>query len=289
MKPFVLILLFQPCLAFAGWGFFAHQKINKMAVYALPEQMNSFFLKNIAYLEAEAIKADQRRYTDPKEAPKHYIDIDYYSVDSPFVVVPQRWNDAVAKYSEDTLRAYGILPWHIQSMYYKLVKAMEEGKSKRVLYLAADLGHYIADAHVPLHTTLNHNGQLSQQKGIHAFWESRLPELFADDYHYWVGSASYKPSVLQTAWEVIQNSHAAKDSVLQLEKQLSQSFPSDQQYAYESKGQATAKVYSLEYATAYHQALNGMVERQMQEAIHCLASLWYSAWVDAGQPKMEEW
>ena len=85
MKNLILIVLFQPCLAFAGWGFFAHQKINKMAVYVLPEQMNGFFLKNIAQLEADAVKADQRRYTNPKEAPKYYIDIDYYSVDSPLV------------------------------------------------------------------------------------------------------------------------------------------------------------------------------------------------------------
>lgn len=178
--------------------------------------------------------------------------------------MPQRWNDATDKYSEDTLRAHGILLWHIQSMYYKLVKAMEEGKSNRVLYLAADLGHYIADAHVPLHTTLNYNGGLTHQHGIHAFWESRLPELFANDYHYCVGTATYQSNVLQTAWEAIVYSHAAKDSVLLLEQELSKHFPSDQKYAYESKGQSTVKVYSLGYATAYHKSLNGMVERQMQ-------------------------
>ena len=71
MKTCLLILLFQPFLIFAGWGFFAHQKINKMAVYALPEQMNSFFLKNIAKLEVDTVKADQRRYTDPSTQALH--------------------------------------------------------------------------------------------------------------------------------------------------------------------------------------------------------------------------
>lgn len=285
----MLFLLFQPFLVFAGWGFFAHKTINKMAVYALPEQMNAFFLKHISYIESESIKADQRRYADEEEAPKHYIDIDYYSVDSPFVVMPKRWDAAVAKFSEDTLLKYGILPWHIQSVYYQLVKAMENGDAKRVLFLATDLGHYIADAHVPLHTTLNYNGQLSNQSGIHSFWESRLPELFSENFSYWVDNVKYQPNILQTSWEVIKGSYAAKDSVLNFERELSKTFPLDQQYSYEGRGQRIKKVYSVEYSNAYHQKLGGMVERQMRKSIHCLANTWYSAWVDAGQPNMDKW
>ena len=260
-----------------------------MAVYALPEQMNAFFLKHISYIESESIKADLRRYADEEEAPKHYIDIDYYSVDSPFVVMPKRWDAAVAKFSEDTLLKYGILPWHIQSVYYQLVKAMENGDAKRVLFLATDLGHYIADAHVPLHTTLNYNGQLSNQSGIHSFWESRLPELFSENFSYWVDNVKYQPNILQTSWEVIKGSYAAKDSVLNFERELSKTFPLDQQYSYEGRGQRIKKVYSVEYSNAYHQKLGGMVERQMQKSIHCLANTWYSAWVDAGQPNMDKW
>ena len=145
--------------------------------------------------------------------------------------MPKRWDAAVAKFSEDTLQKYGILPWHIQSVYYQLVKAMENGDAKRVLFLATDLGHYIADAHVPLHTTLNYNGQLSNQSGIHAFWESRLPELFSENFSYWVDNVKYQPNVLQTSWEVIKGSYSAKDSVLNFEREFSKTFPLDQQYS----------------------------------------------------------
>lgn len=289
MKKFLatlaLLLFIQPYVF--TWGFFAHKRINKMAVYALPEQMGGFFLENIDYLSEHAVDADKRRYSDEEEAPRHYIDIDHYSIDSPFVVMPQYWKDAVGKFSEDTLRTYGILPWHIQLTYYRLVGAMEEHDVEKVLYLAADLGHYIADAHVPLHTTENYNGQFTGQKGIHAFWESRLPELFAEDYDYFVGAVSYQESILKTSWKSIERSYAAKDSVLLFEKRLNEQFESDQKYSYEKK--SGKKVYSKEYSIAYHESLNGMVERQLRHAIHTLSCAWYSAWIDAGQPNMDDW
>ena len=68
--------------------------------------------------------------------------------------------------------------------------AFIEKDSDKILKYSADLGHYIADAYVPLHTTENYNGQLTGQKGIHAFWESRLPELFSEDYNYLVDKYS---------------------------------------------------------------------------------------------------
>jgi hypothetical protein len=285
LATLALLLFIQPYVF--TWGFFAHKRINKMAVYTLPEQMGGFFLENIDYLSEHAVDADKRRYSDEEEAPRHYIDIDHYSVDSPFVVMPQYWEDAVEKFTVDTLRVYGILPWHIQLTYYRLVSAMEEHDADKVLYLAADLGHYIADAHVPLHTTENYNGQFTGQKGIHAFWESRLPELFAEDYDYLVAPVRYQKSVLQTSWGSIAKSYAAKDSVLLFEKRLHDQFESDQKYSYEKEG--GKKVYSKAYSTAYHESLNGMVERQLRHAIHTLGSIWYSAWVDAGQPNMDKW
>ena len=41
------------------------------------------------------------------------------------------------------------------------------------------------------HTTENYNGQFTNQKGIHGFWESRIPELFYDEYDFITGKAKY--------------------------------------------------------------------------------------------------
>jgi hypothetical protein len=185
------------------------------------------------------------------------------------------------------LLAYGIVPWHIQTIYNRLVSAFQQKDIDYILKNSADLGHYVADSHVPLHTTLNYNGQLTGQKGIHAFWESRLPELFSEDYDYLLGTAEYKFSVLDVAWQAIEGSFNALDSVLGFEKQLSEEYEQDKQYAYEQRGTQTIKVKSAEFSAAYHSKLNGMVERRLRLSIATIGDLWYSAWVDAGQPILE--
>ena len=159
------------------------------------------------------------------------------------------------------------------------------GDPEVILRISAERGHYVGDAHVPLHTTKNYNGQLTGQEGIHAFWESRLPELFSDDYDFFVGKASHLNNVQLAAWKTIEVSHQAVDSVLLFERELSNHLGSSK-YSFETKGRQTVKVYSQEYSAAYHKILKGMVERQMRAAIKMTGDLWYTAWVDAGQPDL---
>ncbi|SVE33139.1 uncharacterized protein METZ01_LOCUS485993, partial [marine metagenome] len=138
------------------------------------------------------------------------------------------------------------------------------------------------------HTTLNYNGQMTNQKGIHGFWESRLPELYSDNYDFFVGKATYIENPLETAWQIAEASFRAKDSVLNFEANLNTDFPSDKKYSYEEKGQQHNRVYSREYSDAYHGNLNGMVERRMRESIKMIGSYWYTAWVNAGKPDLDK-
>jgi hypothetical protein len=282
----LLLFLLPAAILLCSWGFFAHKRINRLAVFTLPKDLISFYKSNINYITDHAVDPDKRRYADSLEAPRHYLDADHYGK-APFDSIPKKWNDAVKKYTEDTLKAYGIVPWHIERVYYRLVKAFKERDSVQILRHSADIGHYIADAHVPLHTTENYNGQLTGQTGIHGFWESRLPELFADRYDYFVGKAKYIDNPLNEAWRIVENTYTMLDSTLLFEKQLSKSFPSDRKYSYSERNNKVIKEYSAEYSEAYHKALNGMVERQMRKSILAVGSFWYSAWVDAGQPDMK--
>ena len=112
--PTVLLLalvLSSVSQAFA-WGFWAHQRINRLAVFTLPPDMLVLYKKNIDYLTSHAVDPDKRRYAVDGEAPRHYIDIDHYGT-YPFDNVPREWDDALEKFSRDTLMAYGIVPWHI--------------------------------------------------------------------------------------------------------------------------------------------------------------------------------
>ncbi|MDP5140658.1 MAG: zinc dependent phospholipase C family protein, partial [Spirosomaceae bacterium] len=152
------------------WGFYAHRKINRLAVFSLPPEMVGFYKANIDYLTENAVNPDRRRYAVDGEAPRHYIDLDIYPDSVQKDLATLRWDQAVEKYTEDTLQAYGIVPWHIATMKYRLEQAFLERDVRRILLISADIGHYIADANVPLHTTENYNGQLTNQVGIHGFW-----------------------------------------------------------------------------------------------------------------------
>ena len=205
----------------------------------------------------------------------------------PFEVVPRLWTEAVEKFSEDTLQEYGIVPWHVNLMVRRLEDAFREGNTYKILRVSSDLGHYVADAHVPLHTTENYNGQLTGQKGIHGFWESRIPELFADDYDYFVGKAAYTEDVLDYIWIEVEKSNRAVDSVLTFERMLTQSFPSDKKYGVETRGTTTIQTYSKEFSKAYSDEMDGMVERRLRQSIISLGSFWYTAWINAGQPDLD--
>lgn len=263
------------------WGFFAHEKINQLAVFTLPSGMIGFYKKNIGYIRVSAVNPDKRRYAVADEAPRHYLDLDHYGSRP----LPADWFEAVALYSEDTLNAHGILPWHIYRMYHRLRDAFLVKDPALILRLSAEMGHYIADAHVPLHTTKNYNGQLTGQEGIHGFWESRLPELFAAHYDFFVGGAEYIPDIRSAVWEVVQSAHRKVNDVLDEERKLSALYQ-EKKYSYETRGKVTVKVYAIEYARGYHRSLRGMVEQQMRASVKMVGDCWYTAWVDAGQPDL---
>jgi hypothetical protein len=289
-KSLLFVFLFiclNPNQQVKAWGFYAHQKINRLAVFCMPAEMFGFFKKHIDFITEHAVDPDKRRYLVSGEGEKHFIDMDYYECALPFDTLPRNYAKAVEKYTKDTLHSYGIVPWNIQWMLASLTDAFATNNVQKILKYAAELGHYIGDAHVPLHVTTNYNGQLTNQHGIHGFLETRLPELFANEYDFFVGSAQYVDQPLVKTWEAIEGSFAALDSVFYFEKKLQEQFPENGKYAYEPKGNQLQKVYSKAFSQQYHNFLNGMVERRMRAAIICISSFWYTAWVNGGQPNLD--
>lgn len=187
----------------------------------------------------------------------------------------------------DTVSQHGVLPYNLEQMLRRLTDAFRERDAKRILRHAADIGHYIADAHVPLHTSMNYNGQLTGQDGLHAFWESRLPEMFADEnYDFWVGPAGLMEDPQRYFWGIVLKSHSLVDSVTGIELALRREFPPDRQLCSELRGDALVKTQCADFARAYHVRMGGMVEGRMQGAILAVGSAWYTAWVLAGQPDL---
>ncbi|GMQ26948.1 hypothetical protein Aoki45_36310 [Algoriphagus sp. oki45] len=287
MKIFILqaILFGFNFLLPPFWGFYAHSLINRQAVFSLPPEMMVLYKTELEFITEKAVNPDRRRYAVEGEAEKHYIDLDHYG-DSALFILPKYWPEAIQKFPEDSLRAHGIGPWAAYLTFVSLTKAMEQKNKAAILRLSADLGHYLGDLNVPLHTTKNYNGQLTGQEGIHGFWESRVPELLAKDYTFWVGKAEYVEKPQLAIWDAVANAHLKVDSVLQTERELSSQFPQDQKYSYEERNGLTVRVYSREFTEAYAMALDGMVERQMRKSIKMIADFWYTAWINAGQPDL---
>lgn len=288
MKKILLFLIF--CILYKQsfcWGFYAHRQINYYAVFLLPPEMMVFYKPNIQFITDHAVDPDKRRYAVAAEAPKHYIDIDHYG-HYPWPGLPEKLAEAMKKYSEDTVITNGIVPWWIQIMQQRLTNAFKEKDFAKILKLSAEIGHYIADSHVPLHASSNHDGQQTSQKGIHGFWESRVPELLAEkEFDFMIGKATYIADIPKYVWARVRESGAASDTVLKDEAILTKQFSADRKYSFEERNGKIVRQYSSAFTIAYNKMLKGMVERRMRLAIASVASFWYTAWVNAGQPDLK--
>ena len=279
----LLVTLWHQCFC---WGFYAHKRINNYAVFLLPPEMLVLYKPYIDFITTHAVDPDMRRYAVSAEGARHYIDLDHYG-EFPFQSLPRRWNEAATKFSEDTLQTYGIVPWWIQVMLNRLTEAFKEKDQAKILKLSSELGHYVADAHVPLHANSNHNGQYTNQQGIHGFWESRVPELLAEkEWDFFIGKAEYIKDPTNFVWQRVLESAVAADTVLRFEKELTEQFAGDQKFSFENRNGITVRQYSSSFTIAYDLKLKGMVERRMRMAIFSVASLWYTAWVNAGEPDL---
>lgn len=287
MKTFILIILsvffYFSAESKVPWGFYAHKKINFLAVFTVPSPLNKFLKKDIDLLQEYAVLPDERRYIMDDEAQRHYIDLDHYNIKE---IQFKSFKEVSINISIDSLNAHGIVVWYIPIAYAKLKNAFQNREKDKIIKYAAELGHYVADAHVPLHTTSNYDGQKTGQSGIHSFWESRIPELLNINLEDWLGRAEYISNVQNSAWEYVLASNYLVNDLLLKEKELSTRYPSNKKYSFEQKGTILIKNYSKDYALEYHKLLKHSIEDRFSEAIKQIGSLWYSAWLEAGQPDL---
>ncbi|TGE25466.1 hypothetical protein E5K00_09830 [Hymenobacter aquaticus] len=280
------IVLLCPFLS-SGWGFLAHRTINQVAVYTLPKGMQGFYYRHMPEIVRLATAPDERRDDDPKEAPKHYIDMDHYG-DDPFGAMPKLWEKAVAKYSADTLRKYGTVPWIVMETKEALTEAFRARDTVAIVRLSAELGHYVADAYVPLHTTVNYDGQLTNQQGMHSLWESKLPERHLAEWKLDSEKAEYLKDPLKDIWLAVQQSYGFLGDTFDKEEKVTRNFTTETKYTFSHKYGKTRRAYSDAFADAYHKEVGGQVAYRLKQAPTLVASMWLTAWQDAGKPDLEQ-
>jgi hypothetical protein len=285
---FIAVVIFsRPLLS---WGFAAHRKIVDVAIHHVPEPLHSFLKANREWLVEHALDADLRKHSVIGEAEKHYIDLDEFRTqDSNSVCLPPpHWKDAVAAFGEAELIERGIGPWNIQWQFENLIDAFQARDKNRILRSTADLAHYLSDLHVPLHTSKNYDGALSGQFGIHALWETQVPESRMDEFNlvnlpfiqHW------NPQCADSIWQVVKESHMCLDLVFSAEEETMNEIGENNAFAYCVRGRVRQKMRSKAFVELYDNKLGGQVEQRMAKSIQACSIYWYSAWVMAGQPPL---
>ena len=289
MKKLLFILLAAALLTAGGaraWGFLGHKVINQVAVYSLPGSMQTFYYRHMAELVRRSTAPDERRNATPGEAPRHFIDMDHYSESDPFSKVPRAYDKAVAKFSADTLQKYGTVPWVVLEMKDSLTAAFQRRDTTAIIHFSSELGHYIGDAFVPLHTTINYDGQLTNQKGLHSLWESQLVERNLNGYKLDAAPAAYLKDPQEAIWTAVRQSYGFLGETLDRALTLEKQFPPSTRYTFSHRYGKTQRRFSDAYADAYAKEVNGQVAFRLKGAPTLLASFWLTAWQDAGKPDL---
>ncbi len=267
-----LILFFITTFTFP-WGEEGHKLIASKAVDLLKGK-----IKNIEqykdYITEHSIDPDLRRNHDKSEFPKHFIDIDFYEefLDGRMI---QNKNQLITLYGDSVVTKMGLLPWATLETFNNLTKAFTEKNRDKVLIYTSDLAHYVADAHQPMHTMLNYDGQLTNQKGIHSRYESKMLEKYLDELSNETEGTKveYVNEPLYYIFEYISNSNSLGEVLLSSDK-----------FAEKKAGSTENDEYYnlLWFKTKY------VTKIQFESAYNSLASLIFTAWTDAGKPSIDE-
>jgi hypothetical protein len=283
-RSVVVIAIIVIWILSGSWGFLVHRTVNQLAVYELPGNLRVIFYTNMDYIVRHSVRPDLRRNEDSTEDAKHYINFEAFG-DSAAWKMPMVWEDAARLYSKDSLLKYGYVPYHIMVMKDRLTTAFRGRIKDSIMFYAADLAHYIGDAHVPLHTTTNYDGQLTNQKGLHSLWETLIPELELDQFdltsrHH----AKYLKHPEQSTWEALREAYILTTDIFMQEQDASKTFTDSMKYRMQVRRGKEVRTYSTEFAKAYGKRLGSTINGQLIKSAALIADFWYTCWVDAGKP-----
>jgi hypothetical protein len=253
-----------------SWGGTGHYKINQASSLSFNQEMSQFYSWTNT-LASHASDADDRKSWDYSESPKHYIDIDNYSEFNTSGSIPQTLSGAIAAHGSSFVYDNGILPWATLTAYDSLKNCFVRKDWNKAVLFASDLGHYVADGHMPLHITRNYNGYDTDNDGIHSRYESTMINSYISQITYTGENISAISNVNQYVFNYIYANYPYVDSVIAADnyaKSISSDYSST---AYKTALWNKSKVFTI---------------RLFKDASHALAELIYTAWVAAGSPSM---
>jgi hypothetical protein len=265
---FIATLSIAALLTLSSWGDKGHSIISLRIDLSFNEEMHHFN-DWLIYLSDHSSDADNRKKDDPLEGPKHYIDIDNYSQFIENGRIPHSLDSCILIYGSKFVDDNGYLPWATLAMYDSVVNKLKAGDWQEAKRFAADLGHYVADGHMPMHLTRNYDGQFSGNKGIHARYEIHMIGRYHEEISYSGTPADKISSDPEYIFNYMYENYPYMDSLLMADN-----------YAREA-GSGTE---SEEYYAALWSKTENLTNEMFGRASHAIAELLYTAWIEAGRP-----
>ena len=266
----IALLLFPGADTAYSWGSTAHKFINLKAVQHLPASMARLRADSL-YYQSHASDADNRKVSGDtaffNESDRHFIDIDSYP---DFRHLPHALMTVIGMYGWETVKQTGTLPWATVMVMDSLTAQIARGDYAAADQSMSDLGHYVGDGHQPLHCTENYDGYATGNNGIHSRYETGMINQFKTSLAITPDSAVYIGSPLDYIFGYILQANTLVDSILHGDT-----------YAKSVSGYSGSGSVPASYYTALWQKTGTMTQQCIQDATVALASLWYTAWVNA--------
>ena len=270
MKVTRTFMMMSLIILLCSWGNKGHQKINGSAQQFFPARLNNFKGWS-AKLAEHGSDADDRKKNDRTEGVKHFIDIDAYKDFVEMHKITENKDAAFKLYGSKFIMKNGTLPWVTDSTYHVLVQQFKSKDWTKAVLTAADLGHYVGDGHMPLHLTLNYDGKLTDQSGIHSRYESKMINKYIDEITVKKSPVKKVKDVNRYIFDYIYSNYQYKDSLLNADK-----------LAFET---ANHEYNDLYYATLWKQT-QGFTQKMITGSSKSLAELIRMAWLESGRPRL---
>lgn len=277
--PLRILVLLALIFMTAGWGSVGHRIINTKMVVHLPAGMEGF-VQRAAFLAAHASDADNRKGADSrkpyilKEGPRHFIDVDAYA-EFATQSVPTNFSTIIAQHDSATVFDRGINPWATVWTLDSLTAQMRRGDWEEVWLTAADLGHYVGDAHQPLHNTEDYDGRgsLPGSKGIHSRYETSMLGAYQNSITIVADSVHFIANPIDFMFGIVYQSNSYVDSIYDADV-----------FARQTSGWNGSGSIPSSYTSALWDKTEEFTLLQFQRATQNYADLLYTAWINAGTP-----
>ncbi|MFC2116323.1 T9SS type A sorting domain-containing protein [Bacteroidota bacterium] len=270
-KYFSLLPLLVISIFLLSWGNPGHRTVGSGTAKFLNEEMSQFNHWP-AILAEHGSDADYRKSTDPTEEAKHYIDIDNYPEFDTTGRIPQILDSVYMYHTTGFVDSNGYLPWATRTTYDSVKSCFLRRDWDRAVLFAADLGHYVADAHVPLHLTRNYNGQNTGNYGIHSRYESTMIGVYISEINFDGDSINVIKDVNSYIFDYIYRNYIYVDSLILADD-----------YAQELAGNTSSSVYTA----ALWEKTRSFTIPLFRNASLALTELIYTAWDEAGRPSID--